>query len=225
MDTRLAMRRFLATFFVFLLFFNLLSGISRARELTLDFVDFPSEVEDLFRAKFPQLQQEFKTLGTGWAQLYIYHETERDEYKATLIMKIEPATFGVDARRVTRTKLDLRPFAPYFLSLDSYLSEVRKSSPDPDVRAFISRMTMSIMLMNVKGDQFEFYGETDFFMGVREAIISPNFTFTGSGKKPITVYMEPTAVVSQVFILPPARDEQKKLTKASLVYDFFYFQY
>ncbi len=72
---------------------------------------------------------------------------------------------------------------------------------------------------------FEFYGETDFFMGVREAIISPNFVFQRSGKKPITVYMEPTAVVTQVFILPPARDENKKPTAASLIYDFFYFQY
>ncbi len=225
MDICFAMRRFLATFFVFLLFFNLLSGISSARELTLDFADFPSEVADLFRAKFPQLQREFKTLGTGWAQLYIYHETERDEYKATLIMKIEPATFGVDARRVTRTKLDLRPFAAYFLALDSYRGEVKKSSADPDVRAFISRMTMSIILMNVKGDQFEFYGDTDFFMGVREAIISPNFVFERNGKEPITVYMEPTAVVSQVFILPPARDENKKPTAASLIYDFFSFQY
>jgi hypothetical protein len=86
-------------------------------------------------------------------------------------------------------------------------------------------MTMSIILMNVKGDQFEFYGDTDFFMGVREAIISPNFVFERNGKEPITVYMEPTAVVSQVFILPPARDENKKPTAVSLIYDFFSFQY
>jgi hypothetical protein len=225
MDICFAMRRFLATFFVFLLFFNLLSGISSARELTLDFADYPSEVADLFRAKFPELQREFKTLGAGWAELLIYHEATNDEYKATLIMPLEPSTFGVDERRVIRTKLDLRPFAAYFLALDSYRGEVKKSSGDPDVRAFISRMPMSIILMNVKGDRFEFYGETDFFMGVREAIISPNFTFTRGGKKPITVYMEPTAVVSQVFILPPARDENKKPTAASLIYDFFSFQY
>jgi hypothetical protein len=219
------MRRFLATFFVFLLFFNLLSGVSRAREVTLDFADFPSEVAQPFRAKFPDLQREFKTLGAGWAHLHIYHQTEPDEYKATLIMKLDPATFGVDERRVTRTKLDLRPFAVYFLALDSYRDEVRKSSADPAARAIISRIVMSIMLMNAEGDQFEFYGETDFFMGVREVIISPNFIFERSGRKPITISMEPTAVVSQVFILPPARDEQKKLTGASLIYDFFYFQY
>ena len=219
------MRRFLVTFFVFLLFFNLMSGVSGARELTIGFADFPSDVADLFRAQFPELQKEFKTLGNGWAQLYIYHDPGTGEYKATLIMKLEPATFGVDERRVTRTKLDLRPFAPYLLALDLYRSEVRKSSPDPDVRAFISRMPMSIMLMNAQGDRFEFYGETDFFMGVREAIISPNFIFERRGRKPITIYMEPTAVVSQVFILPSARDEQKKLTEASLIYDFFYFQY
>lgn len=223
-----AMRRFLATFFVFLLFFSLLSGISQARELTLGFADFPSEIAQLFRAKFPDLQREFKSLGGGSAQLFIYHESATGEYKATLIMPLDRSVFGVDERRVTRTKLDLRPFAEDFLALDSYRIEVRKSSPDPDVRAFISRMTMSIMLISFEGDRediFEFYGETDFFMGVREAIISPNFVFVRGGKKPITVYMQPTAVVSQVFTLPPARDDQKRLTEASLIYDFFRFQY
>jgi hypothetical protein len=219
------MRRFLATFFVFLLFFNLLSGISRARDLTLGFMDFPEGVAALFRAQFSRLQGEFKSLGDGSAQLFIYREATTDEYKVTLILPLERATFGVDERRVTRTKLDLRPFAAYFLALDSYRGEVKKSSADPDVRAFISRMPMSIMLVDSRGDRFEFYGETDFFMGVREAIISPNFIFVRKGNKPITVYMEPTAVVSQVFILPPARDERKKLTEASLIYDFFSFQY
>jgi hypothetical protein len=218
------MRRFFVTFFVFLLFFNLRPGHSHSRELTLDFVDFPKDVAGLFRAKFPQLQKEFKSLGGGSAQLFIYHETAADEYKLTLIMLMERATFGVDERRVNRTKLDLRSFAPCFLALDSYRSEVKKSSNDPDVRAFISRMLMSIMLIDTRG-KFEFFGETDFFMGVREAIISPNFVYERKGEKPITVYMEPTAVVSQVFILPPARDEKKKLTEASLIYDFFYFQY
>ncbi len=220
------MRRFLVTFFVFLLFFNLSPGYSYSRELTLDFAaDFPKDVAGLFRAKLPQLQKEFKSLGTGWAQLFVYHDPAADEYKATLIMKLDPATFGVDERRVTRTKLDLRPFAPHFLALDSYRSEVKKSSGDPDVRGLISGMLTSIMLMNAQGDRFEFFGDTDFFMGVREAIISPNFVFVRKGKKPITVYMEPTAVVSQVFILPPARDKTKKLTEASLIYDFFSFQY
>lgn len=219
------MRRFFVTFFVFLLFFNLLVGYSYCRELTLDFTDFPKEVADLFRAKFPQLQQEFKSLGAGWAQLFIYQEAAPDEYRATLIMKLDPATFGVDEHRVTRTKLDLRPFAAYFLALDSYRNEVKKSSGDPDVRASTSRMLMSIMLMNAEGDQFKFFGDTDFFMGTREAIISPNFVFKPRGKKPITVYMEPTSVVSQVFILPPARDEARKLTEASLIYDFFFFHY
>lgn len=219
------MRRFLATFFVFLLFFSIFSEVLCARDLTIGFADFPSDAAALFRAKFPELQREFKALGSGWAQLHIYHEAAADEYKITLIMPLERETFGVDERRVTRTKLDLRPFAVYFLALDSYRNEVKKASADPEVRSSISRMAMSIMLMNAAGDQFEFYGETDFFMGVREAIISPNFIFTREGKKAITVYMEPTAVVSQVFTLPPARDEQKRLTEASLIYDFFYFEY
>ncbi len=219
------MRRFLVTFFVFLLFFSVRQDYSYCRELTLDFADFPKDAAVLFRAQFPQLQKEFKSLGTGWAQLFIYHETAPDGYRAALIMKLEPATFGVDERRVTRTKLDLRPYAAYFLALDSYLGEVKNSSSDPDMRALISRMLMSIMLMNAQGDRFEFFGDTDFFMGVREAIISPNFVFERKGKKPITVKMEPTAVVSQVFILPPARNENRKLTEASLIYDFFSFQY
>ena len=219
------MRRFLVTFFVFLLFFSVRPGYSYSRELTLDFFDFPKDAAGLFRAKFPELQKEFKSLGDGSAQLFIYHETVPDEYKATLIMPLERATFGVDERRVIRSKLDLRPFAAYFLALDSFLSEVKKSSSDPDTRAFVSRILMSIMLINTRGDRFEFFGDTDFFMGVREAIISPHFVFERKGNKPITIYMEPTAVVSQVFILPPARDEKKKLTEASLIYDFFYFQY
>ncbi len=219
------MRRFVVTFFVFLLFFSLTVGHAYSRELTLGFDDFPKDVAGLFRVKFPQLQKEFKSLGAGWAQLFIYHEKGADEYKATLIMELEPATFGVDERRVSRTKLDLRSFAPYFLALDSYRSEVKKSSSDPDVRAFISRILMSVILINAKGDTFEFFGDTDFFMGVREAIISPNFIYERKGQKPITVYMEPTAVVSQVFILPPARDEKKKPTEASLIYDFFSFEY
>jgi hypothetical protein len=219
------MRRFLVTFFVFLLFFILRPGYSYPRELTLGFFDFPEEVAGLFRAQFPPLQNEFRSLGEGSAQLFIYHETARDEYKATLIMPLDRAIFGVDERRINRTKLDLRPFAPYFLALDSYRTAVKKSAGDPDVRALVSKMLMSIMLIDVDGNRFEFFGDTDFFMGVREAIISPNFVYERKGRKPITVYMEPTAVVSQVFILPPARDEKRNLTEASLIYDFFYFQY
>jgi len=218
-------RRFLVTFFVLLFFFNLRPGYSCCTELTLDFVDFPKDVADLFRAQFPPLQREFKSLDAGWAQLFIYHETAADEYKATLIMPLNPATFGVDEHRVIRTKLDLRPFAAYFLALDSYRNEVKKSSGDPEVRSFISRILMSIILVNAQGDRFEFFGDTDFFIGAREAIISPNFVFERKGRKSITVYMEPTSVVSQVFILPPAKDEAKKLTESSLIYDFFYFQY
>jgi hypothetical protein len=217
------MRRFLVTFFVFLLFFIMRPGYAYPRELTLGFFDFPEGVAGLFRAQFPRLQNEFRSLGDESAQLFIYHETTRDEYKATLIMPLERAVFGVDERRIIRTKLDLRPFAPYFLALDSYRTAVKKTASDPDVRALISKMLMSIMLIDIDGNQFEFFGDTDFFMGVREAIISPNFVFERKGRKPITVYMEPTAVVSQVFILPPARDEKKKLTEASLIYDFFYF--
>ncbi len=219
------MRRFLVTFFVFLLFFSLRPGHSYCRELTLTFVGFPQEAADLFRAQFPRLQEEFKSLGAGWAQLFVYHETTADEYKLTLVMPLELSTFGVDAHRVTRTKLDLRPFAGYFLALDSYRNEVKRSSGDPDTRAFISRMLMSVILMNAEGDQFEFFGDTDFFMGAREAIISPNFVLTNKGRKPITVHMEPTSVVSQVFVLPPAKDESKRLTEASLIYDFFFFQH
>jgi hypothetical protein len=223
-DMYFTMRRFLATFFVFLLFLSLSPGYSYSREVTLSFADFPKDAAGLFRAKFPELQKEFKSLGNGSAQLFVYHDAANNEYKTTLIMQLTPATFGVYEHRVARTKLDLRPFAPYFLALDTYRNEVRKSSPDLDVRAFISRMLMSIMLIDTRG-KFEFFGDTDFFMGVREAIISPNFVYEPVGKKPISIKMEPTAVVSQVFILPAARDEKRKPTEASLIYDFFSFEY
>jgi hypothetical protein len=219
------MRRFAVTFFVFLVFFSLMGGASRAREASLDFYDFPREIAELFRAHLSDFQKELRTLSGAPVQLFIFYDGAKDEYKATLIMGLEPRVFGVDERRVSRDKLDLRPFATYFLTLDSYRSEVRKSAPDPGQRKIISQILMSVMLVNTRGDRFEFYGDTDFFMGVREAVISPNFIFERKDKKPFTIYMEPTAVVSQVFILPPARDEKRRLTEASLVYDFFSFQY
>ncbi len=219
------MRRFAVTFFVFWLFFTLLTGSSAAREVSLDFYDFPKEIAELFRAHLADLQEEFRPLSGGPVQLFIFYEGTKDEYKASLIMGLEPRVFGVDERRISRDKLDLRPFATYFLALDSYRNEVRKSAADPGQRKIIGQILMSIMLVNTRGEQFEFYGDTDFFMGVREAVISPNFVYERTGKKPITVYMKPTAVVSQVFILPPARDENKKPTEASLIYDFFSFQY
>ena len=59
----------------------------------------------------------------------------------------------------------------------------------------------------------------------REVIISPNFVFERKSEKAISVYMEPTEIVSHVFILPPAKDNEGKLTPISLIYDFFYFEY
>lgn len=219
------MRRFAVTFFVFWLFFSLTPGISFARELAVDFSDFPKDIADLFRAKFPDLQREFARLAGGPVQLFVYHEVSKNDYKLTLIMGLEPAIFGVDERRVTRDKLDLRPFEDYFLMIDGYRIAVKESTRDPEERRLIGQTLMSIMLVNSRGDWFEFYGETDFFLEVKEAIISPNFIFAREGEKLITVKMEPTTDVSQVFVLPPARDEKKRLTEASLIYDFFSFQY
>jgi hypothetical protein len=219
------MRRFVVTFFVFWLFFSLVPGISAARELTIDFGGIPTGIADHFRSRFPDLVKEFKRLSGGPVLLFVYHEDEKDEYKLTLIMGLEPSVFGVDERRVIRNRLDLTPFADYFMMLDGFRAAVKDSMTDPDERKLIRQMLMSIMLVNARGDRFEFYGDTDFFMGVKEATISPNFIFVREGKKPITVYMEPTAIVQQVFILPPARDEKRNLTEASLIYDFFSFQY
>jgi hypothetical protein len=219
------MRRFIVTFFVFWLFFSLVPGISAARELTIDFGGIPSEVAELFRARFPDLAKEFERLPGGPVLLFIYHNEETDEYKLTLIMGLEPSVFGVDERRVTRKELNLKPFADYFLILDAFRMAARESTTDPGERRLIKQMLMSIMLVNARGDRFEFYGDTDIFVGGKEATISPNFIFTREGKEPVTVYMEPTAIVQQVFILPAARDEKRNPTKASLIYDFFWFQY
>jgi hypothetical protein len=216
------------------IFLILSSGTAaHAVELSLDFIDFPKKTADLFRAGFPEIKkqlEDIKDFRDSTGSLFIYRDSGRDEYRAVFILGLDLSIFGVDQRRISRDKLDLRPFAPLFIALDDYIESVRVSSSDIDERRLISKIVMSVMLVNEKGDRFEFYADTDYFMGLREVIISPNFVFEKrdggkKGKKAFSIYMEPTEIVSQVFILPPARDENGALNPVSLIYDFLYFEY
>ncbi|MBN1571728.1 MAG: hypothetical protein JW984_00855 [Deltaproteobacteria bacterium] len=220
---------------IFLIFNSgIMSETAHAVELSLDFIDFPKKTADLFRAGFPEIKKELENINDfrdSTGSLFIYRDSERDEYKATFILGLDLSVFGVDERRISKEKLDLRPFAPLFLALDDYIESVRVSSSDMEERRLISKIVMSIMLINEKGDSFEFYADTDYFMGLREVIISPNFVFEKreegekKGKKVFAIYMEPTEIVSQIFILPPARDENGTLNPVSLLYEFLYFEY
>ncbi len=220
---------------LFLIFISgIMSETACAVELSLDFIDIPKKTADLFRAGFPKIKEELekvKDFRNSTGSLFIYRDSEKDEYKATFMMGLDKSIFDVDERRVSKEKLDLRPFVPLFLALDDYRESVRVSSEDIEERRLISKIVMSIMLINEKGDIFEFYADTDYFMGLREVIISPNFIFEKrerggkKGKKVFAIYMEPTEIVSQVFILPPARDENGALNPVSLLYDFLYFEY
>lgn len=216
------------------IFLILSSGAAAdAVELSLDFIDFPKNTADLFRTGFPDIKEkleDIKDFRDSTGSLFIYRDSGRDEYKATFILGLDLSLFGVDQRRISREKLDLRPYVPLFLALDDYIESVRVSSDDIEERRLISKIVMSVMLVNEKGDMFEFYADTDYFMGLREVIISPNFIFEKKGgdkkgKKVFSIYMEPTGIVSQVFILPPARDENGALNPVSLLYEFFYFEY
>lgn len=219
-------RAFLALLIIsVLLFYIFIAAKVWALELSLDFFDFPKETASLFKAKFPVISKEIENIEEGPVQLFVYYDEEKGIYKATIVLGLDLAVFGVDKRRVISDKLDLSPFTAYFLALDDYLEAIRDASDDASERKLISKMVMSIMLINERGDMFEIYGDTDFFLGVREAIISPNFIFERKSKEVIAVYMEPTEIVSQVFILPPARDEKGGLTPISLIYDFFFFEY
>ncbi len=199
-----------------------------AIELTLDFSDFPKNTADHFRSNFPEIRDKVKKIGkfkntTG--SLFIYHNKENNENKAALILGLDLAIFGVDERRVARKKLDLRSFIPLFLALDDYIESVRDSSVDKAERRLISKIAMSIMLINEDGDRFEFYAQTDYFMGHREVMISPNFIFEKRKKNVFMIHMEPTEAISQVFILPKTRDAEGSLNEASLLYDFLLFDY
>jgi hypothetical protein len=218
-------KRHFETVLLVLLFFILSSVEGGALGLSLDFFDFPKETASLFRSQFSLIEAELAGEGDGSAKLFIYYDGEKDIYKASLIMGLDRSIFGVDERRVKRDTLDLRPYAPYFLVMADYLEAVRYSTADTVSRKLISKMVMSIILVNEKGDTFEFFGDTDFFLGVREAIISPNFIFLKNSRGVIHAYMEPTAIVSQVFILPSARDPEGALAPMSLIYDFFFFEY
>jgi virulence-associated protein VapD len=199
-----------------------------AIELTLDFSDFPKNTADRFKSNFPEIRDKVKKIGkfkntTG--SLFIYHNKENNENKAALILGLDLSIFGVDERRVSRKKLDLRPFIPLFLALDDYIESVRDSSVDKDERRLISKIAMSIMLINEDGDRFEFYAQTDYFMGHREVMISPNFIFEKRKKNVFMIYMKPTEATSQVFVLPKTRDAGGSLNEASLLYDFLLFDY
>ena len=213
---------FLVSLFYIFIFFA--PGVW-ALDLSLDFFDFPKNTASLFRAKLPVISEGLEDIEEGPAKLFVYYDKNKDIYKATIILGLDLAVFGVDKRRISRDKLDLSLFAAYFLVLDDYLEAVRNASDDTAEKRLVSKMVMSIMLINEKGDVFEIFGDTDFFMGIREAIISPSFIFERKSEKAISVYMEPVEIVSQVFILPPARDREGKLTPMSLIYDFFYFEY
>jgi hypothetical protein len=218
----------LAAAFFLILFFEAIPGKVYAIDLSLDFNDFPKKTADLFRAGFPKLQEELKEIkdfSGKSGSLFIYHDEGKNEYKSAFILGLDLSLFGVDERRVLKNELNLKPFVPLFLALDDYIESVRVSSNDYEERRFISRIAMSVMLINDKGDRFEFYAQTDYFMGIREVIISPNFIYEKKGKKVFMVYMEPTEIVSQVFVLPPARNDDGTLNPVSLVYDFFYFDY
>ncbi len=208
-----------------LLFYIFFAEKVWALDLSLDFFDFPKETASLFKAKFPVIYEGLEDIEEGPAKLFVYYDKEKGIYKATIVLGLDLAVFGVDKRRISRDKLDLSPFAAYFIAIDDYLEAIRNASDDASEKKLISKMVMSIMLINEKGDVFEIYGDTDFFMGIREAIISPNFIFERKSKEVISVYMEPTEIVSQVFVLPPARDREGNLTQMSLIYDFFFFEY
>lgn len=216
-----------AAFFLILIF-QAIPGKAYALDLSLDFNNFPKETADLFRSGFPKFQGEInkiKDFGSKSGSLFIYHDEGKNEYKAAFILGLDLSLFGVDERRVLKEELNLKPFVPLFLALDDYIESVRVSSEDYEERRFISKIAMSVMLINEKGDRFEFYAQTDYFMGIREVIISPNFIFEKRGKKVFMVYMKPTEIVSQVFILPPARNDDGTLNPVSLIYEFFYFDY
>lgn len=199
-----------------------------AIELTLDFSDFPKKTADRFKSNFPEIKDKIRSIDkfkntTG--SLFIYHNKKNNENKAVLILGLDLSIFGVDERRVSKEKLDLRHFVPLFLALDDYIMSVRDSSDDKDERRLIKKIAMSIMLINENGDRLEFYAETDYFMEHREVIISPNFIFEKRGKNVFIIYMKPTAIISQVFILPPTRDAGGSLNPSSLLYDFLLFDY
>ena len=196
-----------------------------ALEVQLDFSGFPGETAELFRESFGGLEDDLAHLPGDVGRILIYRDERLDAYKISLILGLDPSIFGVTSRSVYTDTLDLTSFVPHFIAMQDYLDAVKRSAADVERKRFIGRIMMSIMLINEEGDILEFFAETDFFFGVREAVISPNFSFEKSGREPVTVYMEPVDIVSQVFILPPARDESGALTPASLIYNFLSFEY
>jgi len=202
-----------------------IAGRANALEVQLDFHEFPGETANLFREEFDSLKHEMATLPGDIGQILIYKDARIDAYKISLILGLDPSIFGVTSHSIYTDTLDLTSFAPYFLSIQDYLDAVKRSASDVERKRFIGRIMMSIMLINEEGDILEFYAETDFFFGNREAAISPTFVFEKNGWDPVTVYMEPTDIISQVFILPPAQDESGALTPASLIYNFLSFEY
>ena len=208
---------------------NLNKSIAIATDISLDFSDFPEKTAALFKDKFPTLQKDLEKVDDDTAHLFIIHDPNKKIYKATFILGLDLTIFGVDENRsyrIRKDKLDLSTFAPYFMELDDYIEVVASSSNDIEEKRLIYNMTMSIMLINEKGDVFEFFADTDFYAGAKEVIISPDFIFTKNGSKPFTTHMEPTNnIISQVFILPPAYNEDGKLTPESMIYNFFFFKY
>jgi len=208
-----------------LIFFILIAVQANALEVQLGFSAFPGETAELFRESFGELENDLAKLPGDVGQILIYKDERIDAYKISLILGLDPSIFGVMSHSVYTDTLDLTYFVPHFIAIQDYLDAVKRSASDVERKRFIGRIMMSIMLINEEGDILEFYAETEFFFGVREAIISPNFSFEKSGRDPVIVYMEPIDIVSQVFILPPVRDESGTLTPASLIYNFLYFEY
>lgn len=194
-------------------------------EVQLDFSAFPGETAELFRENFEGLENDLAKLPGDVGRVLVYKDERLDAYKISLILGLDTSIFGVTSHSVYTDTLDLTYFVPHFIAIQDYLDAVKRSASDVERKRFIGRIIMSIMLINGEGDILEFYAETDFFFGVREAVISPNFSFEKSGRKQVTIYMEPIDIVSQVFILPPARDESGALTPASLIYNFLSFDY
>gem|GEM_PF-2993964 len=208
-----------------LIFFIFFAFRANALDVQLDFSTFPGETAEIFRKSFGELEDDLAKLPGDVGRILIYKDERIDAYKISLILGLDPSIFGVTSHSVYTDTLDLTYFVPHFIAMQDYLDAVKRSASDVERKKFIGRIMMSVMLINEEGDILEFYAETDFFFGVREAIISPNFFFEKSGRDPVTVYMEPIDIVSQVFILPPARDESGALTPASLIYNFLSFDY
>jgi hypothetical protein len=208
-----------------LILFILFAARANALEVEIGFHQFPGETAELFRESFGELENDLAKLPGDVGRILIYKDERIDAYKISLILGLDPSIFGVTSHSVYTDMLDLTYFVPHFIAIQDYLDTVKRLASDVDRKRFIGRIIMSIMLINEEGDILEFHAETDFFFGVREAIISPNVSFEKSGRDPVTIYMEPIDIVSQVFILPPAKDESGALPPASLIYNFFSFEY